>query len=158
MMYGVRMLAVAHCGNFCRKIPLAPVMMVAVRVPDWASVKMAVHACSSVYWCKSNVACVDGGGGVVGMRCDRRNSDRTARRVAGSLGTKLMPAISAMSWSVNCFIVVMIEHILTIATLMGAFKYQYTFDIHQVAFTAYQVPTMANENVFDVRTLVNADF
>ena len=48
MMYGVRMLAVAHCGNFWCRIPLAPVMMVAVRVPDWANVRIAAHACSSV--------------------------------------------------------------------------------------------------------------
>lgn len=68
-------------------MPLAPVIMVAVRVPDWANLKMAFHACSSVNWCRSSVVCADGCVGNLGIRCDRRSSDRTARRVAVSLGT-----------------------------------------------------------------------
>lgn len=92
------------------------------------------------------------------MRRDRRSSERTARRVSVSLGVKSMPTIFAMSWSVNCFIIMMIELILTNATLMGAFKYQYAFDVHQIARTAYQIPTMTDENVFDVWALINANF
>ncbi len=68
-------------------MPLAPVIMVALRVPDWANVKMAFHACSSVSWCRSSVVCVDGCVGALGIRCDRCSSDRTIRRVAASLGT-----------------------------------------------------------------------
>lgn len=48
-IYGARMLLVAHCGNFWRSMPLAPVMMFAVRVPDVANSIIADQACSSVY-------------------------------------------------------------------------------------------------------------
>lgn len=42
------MLVVAQSGNLIFNMPLAPVMMVAVRVPDVANSIMACHACSSV--------------------------------------------------------------------------------------------------------------
>lgn len=103
MMYGDRMLSVAHCGNFIFNMPLAPVMMLAVRVPDCANSMMAVHACSTVNWCKSNVACANGASGCFGMRVDKCKSVRTARRVAASSGVYSRPIICAISWSVNCF-------------------------------------------------------
>lgn len=87
-------------------MPLAPVIMVAVRVPDWAKSIMAAHACSSVNWCKSNVACFCGAGGAYGMRRDSCSSRRIMLRVSVSFGVNCSPIISIMSRSVNCFIVV----------------------------------------------------
>lgn len=90
-------------------MPLAPVIMVAVRVPDFAKSIIADHACSSVNWCKSKVACGGGVWRLCGMRVDKCNSDRTARRVAISSGVCSVPIICSMSRSVNCFMGVSVQ-------------------------------------------------
>ena len=67
-------------------MPLAPVMIVAVRVPDFAKDIISAHACSSVCSCKSSFACNGGVCGVCGIRVDRCNCVRTVRRVFVSSG------------------------------------------------------------------------
>ena len=47
-MYGDNRLSRAHCWNLIFSIPLAPVMMFAVRVPERARSIMADHAYSMV--------------------------------------------------------------------------------------------------------------
>ena len=84
-------------------------MMLALRVPDVARFIIADQACSSVNWCRSSVAC-SGIGVRCGMRRDMCNSARTARRVVVSSGVCSTPIICSISWSVNCFIKVIIKN------------------------------------------------
>lgn len=107
-MYGDKILSDTHCGNNFRKTPLAPVMIVARRAPDVATTMISSQAWSTVCWCKSSVTCAGAAPTGAGIRRDSCNSDRTRRRVTVSSGTNVVPAIFAISSSVNCFIAIAI--------------------------------------------------
>ena len=85
-------------------MPLAPVIMVAVRVPDFARDNIAAHACSSVNWCRSNTMCRGVGRGCAGMRVDRCKCLWTVVRTDEVSGTNSDEIISVISVSFSCFI------------------------------------------------------
>lgn len=92
IIYGLNILSFAHCWNLIFNIPLAPVIIFAVFIPDCAKFIMAFHACSSVKQCKSKTQCC-GTSFCFGIRVDRCSSARTVR------------ATSAPGWLISFFII-----------------------------------------------------
>ena len=84
-------------------MPLAPVIIVAVRAPEFKTSTIAFHDCSSVRVCKSRMICVGVVAGLFGIRLRMP----IARRVVLSCnksGENSSDIISAMSVSLSCFI------------------------------------------------------